>query len=159
MKTPVSRYVSLTLLAIGALLLAMGLWLFYEHHVLLSEGVEVQARVHHKEAKGRAGQESFSAQLVPADQPEQSIKVRMTAEQFASLAEGDSVTLAYVPDDPAIYTLGGLGQVRALDGRDQATVVGGVLCLLLGAALYAYSLRRPKPRRRPPPQGKGPQVV
>lgn len=136
MKTPISRYASFVLVAAGVLLLGMGLWLSYQHHLLRSAGVEVDATVTQKEAKGRPGQQVFTAQLVPADQPQLSIKVRMTEAQFTAAVEGERVAFTYVPSDPETHMLGGLNQARALESRDHWSAFAGLLALAAAAALH-----------------------
>lgn len=141
------KYVASILATIGALLLGMGLWLSYQHHQLVSAGVEVQATVTHKEAKGRPGAQAYSAQLVPEDQPQLSIKVRMTEAQFAAAEEGERITFTYVVSDPDIHMIGGLAQARDLETRDQSSVLAGLLALAAAAASYGYARRRGKRSR------------
>jgi len=120
----------------------MGLWLSYQHHVLLVDGVEVEATVTQKEAKGRPGQQVFTAQLVPADQPQLSIKVRMTEAQYTAAGDGSRVLFTYVPNDPETHMLGGLGPARALESRDHWSAVAGLLSLAAAVAAYRYPWRR-----------------
>jgi hypothetical protein len=142
MKTSATRYLAVVLAAVGLLLLGMGLWLSYQHHRLLAEGVEVEATVTHKEAKGRPGQQVFSAQLVPVDQPQLAIKVRMTEAQYSAAEDGGRVPFTYVPSDPETHMLGGLGQARELESRDHGSAIAGVLVLVAAVAAWRYPWRR-----------------
>lgn len=147
MNRSAHRYVSLVLAVVGGLLIGMGLWLSYQHHVLLSEGVEVEATVTHKEAKGRPGQQVFTAQLVPADQPQLSIKVRMTEAQFAAAKEGERIAFTYVAGDPETHMIGGLEQARSLESRDHWSAIAGLVALAAAAAIHRFS-RRPAKRAK-----------
>jgi hypothetical protein len=148
MKRPALRYVSLALALTGVLLVGMGLWLSYQHHVLLTDGVEVEATVTHKEAKGRPGQQVFTAQLVPADQPQLSIKVRMTEAQFTAAEDGERVAFTYVASDPETHMIGGLDQARALESRDHWSAIAGVLVLAAAAVVLRIAGRPAKRGKR-----------
>lgn len=132
---------------LGAMLLAIGVWVSFEHRVLLEEGLETTAVLDEVVAKGRPGRQTYQATLHPTDHPELTVKQPFSADQFAQYKEGDSVPFLYLPSRPDVHFFGSREDARALGASDLASEIGGAASLLFGLALL-WAARPARARRR-----------
>ncbi|MCB1552853.1 MAG: hypothetical protein KDJ14_03510 [Xanthomonadales bacterium] len=131
----------------GAMLLAIGLWVSFEHRVLLEDGVESTAVLDEVLTKGRPGRQTYQATMHPSDHPELTVTQPFSEDQFERYKEGDSLPFLYLPSNPDAHFFGSREDARALGASDLASEIGGAGSVLVGIALL-WAARPPRARRR-----------